>query len=136
VALAIILALVLTIIVTGATYLLTEELGVAAVALLICVVLSAGAVTKVAGATRNPHWQTCTVNDKDRGGKDKGTYRIYTEQCDTLADEDSWINGKHNSSNLYGRIEVGHTYQFRIVGYRSGIGSHFANILDMREVPQ
>lgn len=132
---AIIASLVITIAVAIAVYKLFDgEIFAVGVAVVVCVLLSGMVAASVSAATRNPHWQTCTVTGKDRG-KDSGSYRIYTKQCDTLADEDSWINGKHNSSNLYGQIEVGHTYEFRIVGYRSGIGSHFANILDIREAP-
>lgn len=84
----------------------------------------------------NEHDATCTVTGKDRGANsDSGSshYRVYTKQCGTLEDVDSWWRGKTNSADLYGQIEPGHTYTFHVAGWRLGLTSDFPNIFRVTE---
>lgn len=100
--------------------------------LIVLVVCVGGGIAKYAGATYHKHWATCAVTGKDRGYDSRSgssNYRVYTADCDTLTVQDSWINGQHNASNLYGMIEPGKRYRFEMVGFRMGIGSHFPNII-------
>lgn len=83
------------------------------------------------------HDAVCTVTNMDRGMDSSGNshYRVYTKQCDTLADEDSLWFGKWNSSDLWGQIQVGRTYTFHVAGVRSGLLSSFANIISVKPAP-
>lgn len=82
----------------------------------------------------NEHDATCTVTGKDRGMDQNGNsnYRIYTSNCDTLGDSDSFWFGKWNSSDIFGQIEPGKTYVFHVAGVRSGWASSFANIITVK----
>jgi hypothetical protein len=83
---------------------------------------------------RDKHWVTCHVTEKDRGGDD-GSYRVYTSDCNTLGNEDSMFQGKHNSSNVWQEIKPGHSYRFLIVGSRiAPVISQFKNILEVQPV--
>ena len=76
------------------------------------------------------HWNervvTCTVASKDRTEDDM---RIYTEQCGVFANADSLWRGKTTSGDLWGQVEPGETYAFRVVGWRNGFFSAFPNVL-------
>ncbi len=84
----------------------------------------------VGQANYHDHIATCTVRDKDRGNSDHG-YRVYTEQCGTLSNEDQWFAGKTNSADVQGRLQVGHTYRLRLVGWRNSVMSDFPNIVSV-----
>lgn len=79
------------------------------------------------------HTATCHVTGKDRTSKHDGSsdMRVYTSNCGTLTNNDSFWYGKHRSADLWGEIQPGHTYRFRIAGYRSGFGSTFPNIIEV-----
>lgn len=77
----------------------------------------------------------CTVTDKDRGyNQETGSsqYRIYTDECGTLSNEDSMLRGKFNSGDVQGRLKEGQTYELTVVGPRVPFMSVFPNILDVR----
>lgn len=82
---------------------------------------------------------TCTISDKsatknsseDGGGTD---YRIYTEDCGTFKVADSLTRGTWRSSDTYGKIKVGHTYELTYHGFRNGFLSMFPNITEAVEV--
>ncbi|HVI69412.1 MAG TPA: hypothetical protein VM581_03045 [Magnetospirillaceae bacterium] len=130
-----ILSLILVGVVAGVTlgvrYVSDTSLG-PTLALIISLALSVFIVWGVWGVCyRHEHWATCEVTGKDRGGED-GSYRVYTKDCDTLANEDSLFRAKWNSSNVWQQIEPGKKYEFRIVGSRIPFFSQFANILEVR----
>lgn len=86
---------------------------------------------------------TCKVVDKDRStevvdGESRSVFRIYTEGCGddnaTLGLADNWIAGNFNSSDMYGKIQPGKTYEFTTVGVRNGFLSMFREITEMKEV--
>ncbi len=81
----------------------------------------------VGKATYNPQTLTCTVTDKDRGSNGGG-YRIYTEECGTLGNQDSLWRGKFDSADFQGRIQIGNTYEFELAGPRFGLFSWFPNV--------
>lgn len=88
------------------------------------------------GSFYNDRWRTCTVTSKDRGATSSSSsnYRIYTSNCGVFKDTDAFLRGKNNSADIYGQIQPGHTYRLHVVGARMGLGSHFPNILAVREV--
>ena len=77
---------------------------------------------------------TATVTDKGvkrYDGSDK--YLIYTD-IGTFENTDQWLCGKFDSSDIYGRIEVGKTYEFDVVGLRVPFFSWYENIIKIRSV--
>lgn len=87
----------------------------------------------------NHHQQTLTVIEKERVAKGEDSkYLIFCEdelgQVVVLENTDSFWNGKFNSSNIYGQLEVGKTYQFDLVGHRVQLLSWYENILYAKEV--
>lgn len=84
-----------------------------------------------------------TINDariesKERvcdGGKD-GTckYLVFTDKG-TFEVTDILFQ-RTNSSDVYGRIKEDHVYNLRVIGWRSGIGSMYQNILEATEVKE
>ncbi len=73
---------------------------------------------------------TCTVTDKDRGGED-GSYRVYTEECGQLSNNDSMWRGKFDSADVWQDIKPGEELDLRVVGWRSEFFSVFPNILEV-----
>lgn len=55
-------------------------------------------------------------------------YLIYTTGG-TFEDVDSLLTGKFNSSDVYGELEIGHTYRLRVRGWRVPFFSQYPNIL-------
>lgn len=80
-----------------------EGVGVTIVVALCLLVTTGVGTLNWATTYRGERWETCHVTGKDRGGN-SGGYRIYTSNCDTLADEDSILRGKYNSSNVWQKI--------------------------------
>lgn len=62
-----------------------------------------------------------------QSGDREGEYR-------TFKIADSVLNGRFRGSELYAQIEVGRTYEFTVVGFRSGILTEFENIIEFEEV--
>ena len=80
---------------------------------------------------------TATVTDK-HPSPNSGEYLIFCKDSsgETLVfrNEDSLIKGKFNSSDFYGQIEVGKTYNFTIVGSRVPFLSMYPNIISFAKV--
>lgn len=81
-------------------------------------------------ANHNERVITCHVTEKDRGG-DNGSYRVYTEDCGTLANRDQWFRGKTNSADVWNEIKPGQTQRFHVVGWRFELFSDFPNVLEV-----
>lgn len=109
--------------------------GIASI-IILAVVFGGHLLKSTVEATVDNHWETCTVTNMTAGTTSQGTshYRIYTEQCGVLADGDQWLTGKHNSADIYGQIQVGHTYNFHVVGIRNDTLSEFPNVLAVTPV--
>lgn len=76
---------------------------------------------------------TVKVTDKVRTGGDDSKYLIFTSGG-VYEDVDTFVKGKYNSSDLYGRIKVGQTYTFHVRGVRNHILSMYPNIITMKPV--
>ena len=84
---------------------------------------------------------TSTVTDKDVKRKgDKDIYLVYTKDqqndVQVLMVEDNIFVGHWNSSDLYGSIEIGKTYDFTVTGTRSNFLSWYPNIHSLTEVTE
>lgn len=88
-------------------------------------------------AFNKTHHVVATVTGKDDvchgGSGHRCQYLVYTNMG-TFRDTDSWAHWKFNSSDVYGQIQVGHTYDFEVYGIRSHIASKYENIVKVTEV--
>lgn len=75
----------------------------------------------------------CNVTSKDRGASEGG-YRVYTDNCGTLANEDDWFRYKWDSADVWQRIPDRGPVKLRIVGIRAPLFSTFPNVLDAQPV--
>lgn len=98
----------------------------------------------VFGLIVEPLWEnsnertiTATVTDK-HPSPDSGEYLIFCVdalgETIVLRNEDSLLKGKFNSSDFYGKIEIGKTYKFTIVGSRVPFLSMYPNIISFSKV--
>jgi prepilin-type N-terminal cleavage/methylation domain-containing protein len=82
------------------------------------------------------HEQIMHVQKAERvvstGGQDS-KYLIFADEG-TYENTDSLLNGKFNSSDVYGQLKEGHTYKCLVYGWRSHYFSHYPNILHCGEV--
>lgn len=78
----------------------------------------------------------CHVTSKDRTKDSDGDSdaRVYTSNCGTFKVGDDIFHGEYNSADVFGSIQVGHTYDFVAYGYRNGFTSDFPNIEKATEV--
>lgn len=58
---------------------------------------------------------------------DKSSYLVFTNKG-TFRIQDQLLFGKFNSSDIYGSIEEGHNYTFKLTGYRVPVLSMYPNI--------
>ena len=78
----------------------------------------------------NDHVVACHVTGKDRGG-DNGSYRVYTSDCGTLSNHDTWFRGKTNSGDVQGQIPDKGFITIHVAGSRFGLMSWMPNILEV-----
>lgn len=103
---------------------------------ILAVFVVVGAIFSFIAATGNQTTHTgCVVTDKDRTSvqsatnhSSKSEQRIYTENCGVLTADDNFLLGNLNSSDTYGSIKVGQTYDFTTTGFRIPVLSQFPNI--------
>ena len=105
-------------------------MGIAATLLAAAAV---GGIYEAYEATHPERYATATIRDKARvcsgGGSDQScSYLIYTDHG-TYEDTDSVTQGKFNSSDIYGDLTIGQTYEFHLRGVRSGFMSWYPNII-------
>lgn len=74
--------------------------------------------------------KTERVVDSDGKGS---RYLVYGAK-ETYEDSDSLVFFKFNSSDVYGQIEQGHTYQFKVYGWRIPFLSSYRNIISDKEI--
>lgn len=101
-------------------------------------VVITGGLALILATFNLPHFSretiTATVKEKEvkrYGGKDK--YLIFTDK-EVFEDTDSWAELKFNSSNLYGKLERGKTYDLSVYGWRIPLWSKYRNIVRAKEV--
>lgn len=78
---------------------------------------------------------TITVEDKGikRSGENSDKYLIYTDNG-TYEITDTIAYFRWNSSDLYGEMKVGHTYECKVCGWRIPFLSSYENIITATEV--
>lgn len=77
---------------------------------------------------------TFTVEDKAiKRYSDDDKYLVYTDNG-TYEITDSLVYWRWDSSDLYGKIKVGETYEAKVYGWRIPIFSSYKNIVSVEEV--
>ena len=78
------------------------------------------------------------VTEKERVNysKDDSRYLIWVETDDgdsvVLQNTDSLLRGKFNSSDYYGKMDVGNRYAFTVIGYRVPLLTWYQNIIEIK----
>ena len=76
---------------------------------------------------------TFTVEDKAiKRYRDDDKYLVYTDNG-TYEITDSLVYWRWDSSDLYGKIKVGETYEAKVYGWRIPIFSSYKNIVSIEE---
>ncbi len=76
-----------------------------------------------------------TVTGKEAVKSDKSsTYLIFTDVT-TYEVDDSLVYWRFDSSDVYGKIQIGKTYTATLQGYRIPFLSMYQNLIDLKEVP-
>lgn len=85
----------------------------------------------VGGILTTATQQNCVVTEKSIAVSDgQSQYRVHTENCGTFSIEDSLIDVRFDTADLYGTITEGETYDFTARGKRIGFLSMFPNIIE------
>jgi hypothetical protein len=75
-----------------------------------------------------------TIKDKVvKVGSDSSRYLIFTEENEVFENTDSWLNGKYNSSDYYGSLSIGKSYNATVTGWRFPPLSWYRNIIVFTE---
>ncbi len=92
----------------------------------------------------NDHTYTVTITDKERvttqftEGNIDSKYLIYGEDENgktyVFEDTDTLFRGKFNSSDVYGALKEGETYELTVIGFRVHILNWYENIIDFKVV--
>lgn len=92
----------------------------------------------------NDHTYTVTINDKERvttqvaEGQTDSKYLIYGEDKNgktyVFEDTDTLFRGKFNSSDVYGALKEGETYELTVIGFRVHLFNWYENIIDFKVV--
>ncbi len=78
---------------------------------------------------------TFTVKKTERITSSSGEsskYMVFTEK-ETFENTDAFVFLKFNSSDIYGSIEVDHTYEAKVAGWRSPFLSWHRNIIQVQK---
>lgn len=109
----------------------------------ITLVIVAVVVVPVMNFT-NDHQYTITITDKERvtiqSDKDNisSKYLIYGEDENgktyVFEDTDTLFRWKFNSSDVFGALKEGETYELTVIGFRVHIFNWYENIIDFKVV--
>lgn len=101
------------------------------VAVLIIVALWIG----IGASFHNEYGKRFTVTGKEAVKSEKsGKYLVFTDVT-TYEVEDSILNGRWDSSDVYGKLTIGKTYEAQLQGRRIPFLSMYQNIINPVEVP-
>ncbi|MEU7911370.1 hypothetical protein [Microbispora bryophytorum] len=97
------------------------------VLVLIAVVMAGIGIYK---ATSTGRVETATIESKERVCESRSScrYLVWTDQG-VYEDTDALWSLKFDSSDIYGALQVGHTYRLKVNGWRTQLTSSYPNIL-------
>lgn len=76
-----------------------------------------------------------TTESASKDSKVKSTYLIFTDHGVFRNDDAGWFV-KYNSSDVYGNLDVGKHYRFKVYGWRIPILSMYPNLVKAEEVKE
>jgi hypothetical protein len=97
--------------------------------LLIVVVLFLFIVVPIPFKRASTEVITITVEDKERV---ENNYLVWTKEGEVFEISDSLAYMRFNSSDFYGEIEVGETYNVLVSGWRIPFLSMYRNIIEFK----
>lgn len=110
-----------------------------AIALVVIAVIAVSVISFT-----NDHAYTVTITDKERvttqvsEGQNDSKYLIYGEDENgktyVFENTDTLFRGKFNSSDVYGALKEGETYELTVIGFRVHILNWYENIIDFKVV--
>ncbi len=74
-----------------------------------------------------------TTESAKKGDKVQSTYLIFTDHGVFRNDDAGWFV-KYNSSDVYGNLDIGKRYRFKVYGWRIPIFSMYPNLVRAEEV--
>ncbi len=74
-----------------------------------------------------------TTESSRKDDKVESTYLIFTDQGVFRNDDAGWFM-KYNSSDVYGNLDVGKRYRFKVYGWRIPFFSMYPNLVRAEEV--
>lgn len=77
---------------------------------------------------------TVTVTDKERINSGESSYYLVFTDGEVFKNKDSLLYFKFNSSDIYGRLEPGNTYELTVYWFRVPFLSMYRNIVDYKLV--
>lgn len=110
-----------------------------AIALVVIAVIAVSVISFT-----NDHAYTVTITDKEcvttqvSEGQNDSKYLIYGEDENgktyVFENTDTLFRGKFNSSDVYGALKEGETYELTVIGFRVHILNWYENIIDFKVV--
>ena len=104
-------------------------LGIVFVAVFIVICIGIGVFYQT--ATRAD--ATIEITDKERITDGNSSKYLIFGKDETFENVDSFWNGKFNSSDIYGKLEPGKTYDCKVYGWRIPYFSSYRNIIECEE---
>ena len=108
----------------------------AIIAISACVLMVGALITLNIIVNTTVSYEKFTVTGKERVTSDGSSkYLVYTNTT-TFEVVDTWIHWRFDSSDFYGKIVVGKTYQAKVQGWRVPFFSMYQNIITLDESSQ
>lgn len=117
--------------------------GSEVVILCVVAIIGIGVVTGIAFPYLTQDTVTLTVTDKgiysdiqcdDHGDCDTYVNHLIYTDLETLENNDNILLWKFGSSELYGKIQKGRAYNFKVYGWRIPILGMYRNVISFSEV--
>lgn len=121
-----------------------KSLGYLTVITLVIIAVIVAVVAVPVMNFTNDHQYTITITDKERvatqvaEGQTDSKYLIYGEDENgktyVFEDTDTLFRWKFNSSDVFGALKEGETYELTVIGFRVHIFNWYENIIDFKAV--
>jgi hypothetical protein len=96
---------------------------------IVCGLLLVGLIILSAPTYYKEHTVTDKIIHKERVIKDSSSYYLIYGENETYKLEDSTVKWQFRSSDIYGHLEIGKTYNLTVYGFRYGYTSDYRNII-------
>jgi len=110
------------------------KVGAIFVCLIVIGAIIAGATGGIKLLSQSTYTAEVTEKEVQRNGDDS-KYLIFIESDEggtkVLENTDELVTLKFNSSDIYGKVEIGETYTFDTIGWRIPFLSMYENIVDV-----